>query len=149
MKKVTVTLKNYELGTALAFVAKMDLKAASASRHRSKFKKELLKAVEGLQESEMELYDQYGEKDADGKLVINETQTGYEVKDAEKNQFSKELHALLDEEIVIESGLYARNFEKFGHVLAEYNGVISGKEADIYDRLMDEFEKEENQNVKD
>ncbi len=144
-----IKLKNYELGTALAFVAKMDLKAASASRHRSKFKKELLKAVEGLQESEMELYDHYGEKDADGKLVINETQTGYEVKDAEKNQFSKELHALLDEEIVIESGLYAKNFEKFGQVLAEYNGVISGKEADIYDRLMDEFEKEENQDVKD
>lgn len=149
MKKVTITLKNYELGTALAFVAKMDLKAASASRHRSKFKKELLKAVEGLQESEMELYDQYGEKDADGKLVINEAQTGYEVKDSEKNNFSKELHALLDEEIVIESGLYTRNFEKFGQVLADYNGVISGKEADIYDRLMDEFEKEENQDVKD
>lgn len=149
MKKVTITLKNYELGTALAFVAKMDLKAASASRHRSKFKKELLKAVEGLQESEMDLYDQYGEKDADGKLVINEAQTGYEVKDSEKNQFSTELHALLDEEIVIESGLYARNFEKFGQVLADYNGVISGKEADIYDRLMDEFEKEENQDVKD
>ncbi|MGJ0738903.1 DUF1617 family protein [Enterococcus casseliflavus] len=149
MKKVTITLKNYELGTALAFVAKMDLKAASASRHRSKFKKELLKAVEGLQESEMELYDQYGVKDSDGKLVINEAQTGYEVKDSEKNNFSKELHALLDEEIVIESGLYTRNFEKFGQVLADYNGVISGKEADIYDRLMDEFEKEENQDVKD
>ncbi|MGM0320776.1 hypothetical protein IGI82_001909 [Enterococcus sp. AZ067] len=144
-----ITLKNYELGTALAFVAKMDLKAASASRHRSKFKKELLKAVEGLQESEMELYDQYGEKDVDGKLVINESQTGYEVKDSEKNQFAQELHALLDEEIVIESGLYAKNFSLFGKVLADYNGVISGKEADIYDRLMDEFEKEEKQDVKD
>ncbi|MDO7880408.1 MAG: DUF1617 family protein [Enterococcus mundtii] len=149
MKKVTITLKNYELGTALAFIAKMDLKAASASRHRSKFKKELLKAVEGLQESEMELYDQYGEKDSDGKLIINETQTNYEIKDSKKNQFAQELHALLDEEVVIESGLYAKNFSLFGKVLAEYNGMISGKEADIYDRLMDEFEKEENQDVKD
>lgn len=143
-----ITLKNYELGAALLFIQNMELKAAD-SRHRSKFKKALMEAVQGLQESELELYDLYGRKDHEGQLIVNEEKTGYEVKPEYRNQFYQEMNVLLDEEIVIKSGLYAKNFEKFGEVLAEYNGVISGKEADIYDRLMDEFEKEENQNVKD
>lgn len=143
-----ITLKNYELGSSLVFVQKMELKAAD-SRHRSKFKKALLNAIEGLQESELELYERYGQKDEDGKLIINQAKTGYVVKDEHNPQFVEEMNVLLDEEVIIESGLYAKNFIKFGKVLGEYNGVISGKEADIYDRLMDEFEKEENQNVKD
>ncbi|MFR0815833.1 MAG: hypothetical protein ACLSIL_16010 [Enterococcus casseliflavus] len=49
----------------------------------------------------------------------------------------------------LEGGIYARNISGFGEILADYEGVISGKDADIYDRLMDEFEKEENQDVKD
>lgn len=143
-----ITLKNYELGAALLFIQNMELKAAD-SRHRSKFKKALMEAVQGLQESELELYDLYGRKDDEGQLIVNEEKTGYEVKPENRNQFYQEMNVLLDEEIVIKSGLYARNLEKFGEVLSEYNGVISGKEADIYDRLMDEFEKEENQDVKD
>lgn len=143
-----ITLKNYELGAALLFIQNMELKAAD-SRHRSKFKKALMEAVQGLQESELELYDLYGRKDNEGQLIVNEEKTGYEVKPENRNQFYQEMNVLLDEEIVIKSGLYARNFEMFGEVLSEYNGVISGKEADIYDRLMDEFEKEENQDVKD
>ncbi|MBO1097349.1 DUF1617 family protein [Enterococcus casseliflavus] len=143
-----ITLKNYELGSALVFVQKMELKAAE-SRHRSKFKKALMKAIEGLQESELELYEQYGQKDHEDKLIVNENQTGYLVQEEHNATFIKEMNVLLDEEIIIESGLYAKNFSLFGKILASYNGVISGKEADIYDRLMDEFEKEEKQDVKD
>lgn len=143
-----ITLKNYELGAALLFISKIELKAAD-SRQRSKFKKALIAAVEGLQESELELYEQYGQKGDDGKLIINKDQTGYLIRDEYNSKFAKEMNVLLDEEVIIESGLYAKNFEKFGDVLMKYNGVISGKEADIYDRLMDEFEKEENQHVKD
>lgn len=143
-----ITLKNYELGSTLLFISKMELKAVD-SRHRSKFKKAVTKAVEGLQESEMDLYEQYGQKDDEGKLIINKDQTGYVVKDEHRLQFVEEMNVLLDEEVVIESGLYAKNFAKFGEALMNYNGVISGKEADIFDRLMDEFEKEENQDVKD
>lgn len=149
MKKVTITLKNHELGATLKFIETMELKAAAASRHRSKFKGELIKAVKGLQEAELAIYDQYGKKDGDGKLIINEARTNYEIEDEFKSQFYKEMNELLEEEVTIEGGLYSRNFAKFGQVLAEYNGVISGQEADIYDRLMDEFEKEENQDVKD
>ncbi|NBA63393.1 DUF1617 family protein [Enterococcus mundtii] len=149
MKRVTITLKNHELGATLKFIETMELKAAAASRHRSKFKGELMKAIKGLQEAELAIYDQYGEKDGEGKLIINKARTNYEIKDEYKAQFYKEMNSLLDEEVMIEGGLYARNFAKFGQVLAEYNGVISGNDADIYDRLMDEFEKEENQHVKD
>ncbi|MFZ4853095.1 DUF1617 family protein [Enterococcus entomosocium] len=144
-----ITLKNYELSAALLFIQEMALKAAD-SRHRSKFKSSLIEAVKGLQESELELYELYGEKDSEGQLIINEEKTGYEIKAENRHQFYQEMIVLLDEEVVIKSGLYAKNFEKFGQVLANYDGVISGKEADIYDRLMDEFEKqEEKQDVKD
>lgn len=137
-----ITLKNYELSPALLFIQKMELKATD-SRHRSKFKNILSEAIKGLQESEMALYEQYGQKDSNGELLVNEAQTGYEVKTESKAQFLKELGTLLEEEIVIDGGMYAKNFSSFGKVLCTYAGVISGKDADIYDRLMDEFEKEE------
>lgn len=136
-----ITLKNYELTAIFLFIQKMELKAAD-SRHRSKVKNALIEAVEGLQESERELYEVYGEKDADGQLVINESGSSYKVLPENEVQFLKEMNKLLNEEIVIDSGLYAQNFGMFSKVLADYDGVVSGKDADAYDRLMDEFEKE-------
>ncbi|MDT2715681.1 hypothetical protein P7E12_16095, partial [Enterococcus gallinarum] len=56
--------------------------------------------------------------------------------------FNKEQAILLNEEVVIEGGMYARNFDEIPRILEEYDGMISGKDAEIYDRLLDEFEKE-------
>ncbi|RHK04262.1 DUF1617 family protein [Enterococcus casseliflavus] len=144
-----IILRNRELSAALSFVGNMNLEAASASRHRSKFKNALIDAIDGLKEAESEIYDKYGEKDENGKLIINDARTDYKIRDGAKTDFYQEMAELLNEEVIIEGGIYIRNISRFGQVLAEYNGVISGKEADIYDRLMDEFEKEENQDVKD
>jgi len=55
--------------------------------------------------------------------------------------FNKEQSILMEEEVVIEGGMYARNFAEIPRILQEYDGMLSGKDAEIYDRLLDEFEK--------
>ncbi len=144
-----IMLRNYELAPTLNFLQGMDLKAASQSRQRSKLRNLVMEALEGFQEAQKELYDIYAEKDSNGELVINEDGTDYKIRKDLKKQFLEEMNTLLSEEVIIEGGTYARNIIAFGEILGKYEGVISGKEADIYDRLMDEFEKEENQDVKD
>ncbi|WP_461198562.1 DUF1617 family protein [Enterococcus sp. N249-2] len=144
-----IMLRNYELAPTLNFLQGMDLKAASQSRQRSKLRNLVMEALEGFQEAQKELYDLYAEKDSNGELVISEDGTDYKIRKDLKKKFLEEMNTLLSEEVIIEGGTYARNITAFGEILAKYEGVISGKEADIYDRLMDEFEKEENQNVKD
>lgn len=143
-----ITLKNYELAPALNFLQGMDLKAASQSRQRSKLRNLVMEALEGFQEAQKEVYELYVEKDSNGELVINEDGTDYKIIKDMKKKFHKEMNTLLSEEVIIEGGIYARNITAFGEILGNYEGVISGREADIYDRLMDEFEKEQNQNVK-
>jgi hypothetical protein len=38
--------------------------------------------------------------------------------------------------------MYARNFDEIPRILEDYDGMLSGKDAEVYDRLLDEFEKE-------
>lgn len=52
---------------------------------------------------------------------------------------------LLEEEIIVEGGMYAKNLSEVQRILSEYDGVLSGEEAQIYDRLMDEFESQDNE----
>ena len=49
----------------------------------------------------------------------------------------------MEEEVVIEGGMYARNFDEIPRILEDYDGMLSGKDAEVYDRLLDEFEKED------
>ena len=37
--------------------------------------------------------------------------------------------------------MYSKNIEELPRILNEYDGDLSGQEAEIYDRLLDEFEK--------
>lgn len=142
-------LRNYELAPTLNFLQGMDLKAASQSRQRSKLRNLVMEALEGFQEAQKELYELYAEKNSNGELAINDDGTDYKIRKESKKKFLEEMNILLSEEVIIEGGIHTRNISAFGDILANYEGVISGKEADIYDRLMDEYEKEENQHVKD
>ncbi len=144
-----IILKNEELNAAIRFLTNMKIEGTRKNRQRSKLKNALLDAAKELHESQMELFEKFGQKDASGKLVINEPQTGYELKKETRQEYVKEMNTLLAEEVVIDCGVNAKIIAAFGETLAEYDGVLSGEDAEICDRLMDEFEKEENQDVKD
>lgn len=135
-----ITLRNSELVPATNFLQGMALKA-SDSRHRSKLVKRLVEAVNSLQESEKQLLEAYGKKDEQGNLI--ETEGRYDLIPEKAKEYQSEHKILLDEEVVIESGLFAKNFEEVPRILQKFDGELSGKDAEIYDRLLDEFEKED------
>lgn len=114
---------------------------AKDSRHRSKFVKLLEQAIFELNNSEMELAKEYGNLDENGELAITENGS-FTCKTPEaRKQFETERTDLLNEKVVIEGGMFARNIDEIPRILNEYDGELSGKTAEVYDRLLDEFEK--------
>lgn len=132
-----ITLKNNELAPAINFLEGMTLKANKDSRHRTKLVKRIREAFAELSEEEKSLMEKFNLLDESGQLKEGKDQDAKDVA-----AFNKEQEILMDEEIVIEGGMYARNFDEVPRILNEYDGMLSGKDAEIYDRLLDEFEKE-------
>ena len=132
-----ITLKNNELATAINFLEGMTLKANKDSRHRTKLVKRIREAFKELSDEEKSLMEKFNLLDESGQLKEGKDQDAKDVA-----AFNKEQGILMDEEIVIEGGMYARNFDEVPRILNEYDGMLSGKDAEIYDRLLDEFEKE-------
>ena len=132
-----ITLKNNELATAINFLEGMTLKANKDSRHRTKLVKRIREAFKELSDEEKSLMEKFNLLDESGQLKEGKDQDAKDVA-----AFNKEQGILMDEEIVIEGGMYARNFDEVPRILNEYDGMLSGKDAAIYDRLLDEFEKE-------
>lgn len=132
-----ITLKNNELAPAINFLEGMTLKANKDSRHRTKLVKRIREAFTELSDEEKSLMEKFNLLDESGQLKEGKDQDAKDVA-----AFNKEQGILMDEEIVIEGGMYARNFDEVPRILNEYDGMLSGKNAEIYDRLLDEFEKE-------
>lgn len=132
-----ITLKNNELVPAINFLESIEL-STKDSRHRTKLIKRIREALIELSDEEKSLMEKLNLLDENGQLKDSKEQ---DIKDVAI--FNKEQAILLNEEVVIEGGLYARNFDEIPRILEEYDGMISGKDAEIYDRLLDEFEKED------
>jgi len=135
-----MVLKNCELVPAIKFLNGMELRA-SDSRHRTKVLNLLNEAAKGLGESEIALVKEYAMLDANGDPIVSE-QGNITLKQGKVSDYHTEHARLLDEEVAISGGIHAENIRAFGNVLKEYDGVISGDMANIYDRLMEEYEKE-------
>ena len=130
-----IAIKNKELTAAISLMQKMELNR-SDSRHRSKFVNILIEASKGWAEAEQELLRSYDALGENGKVKaeINADETLVA-------EILAEQQKLLDEEILIEGGMYTQNIDEIPRILNEYDGTLSGSDAAIYDRLLDEFEK--------
>ncbi|EOH79272.1 DUF1617 family protein [Enterococcus casseliflavus] len=137
--KICIKLKNKEITTAINFLDRMNLKPKD-SRHRSKFVKQLNKALLELSEEEKTLMNKFELIDSNGQLKSDNDRKIDNVL-----AFNREQTILLEEEIIVEGGMYAKNLSEVQRILSEYDGVLSGEEAQIYDRLMDEFESQDNE----
>lgn len=131
-----IELKNKELSQAINFLSAMNLHAKD-SRNRSKLVKILSKAFQELSEEEKKLMEDNGLLDESGVLIKESERDSKKVA-----TFNKEQAILMDEVVIIEGGLYSRNIDEIPRILNEYDGEMSGIDAEIYDRLLDEFEKE-------
>lgn len=132
-----IELKNKELSPAINFLKAMNLRAKD-SRCRSKLVKLLTDALQDLGEEEKKLMSENNLLDESGSLL------GESERDPEMvRAFNREQTTLMDEVVIIEGGLYAKNIDEIPRILAEYDGAMSGVDAEIYDRLLDEFEKKD------
>lgn len=131
-----IELKNRELQPAIQFLNTLTLKNKD-SRCRSKLVKLLTKAFDELAEDEKKLMEEDGLLDETGALLKESERDNKKVA-----KFNKEQIELMDEVVTIEGGLYAKNIEEMPRILNEYQGELSGAEAEIYDQLLDEMEKE-------
>lgn len=116
----------------------MTLKANKDSRHRTKLVKRIREAFKELSDEEKALMEKFSLLDENGQLKDGDDQDAKDVAG-----FNKEQTILMEEEVVIEGGMYARNFDEIPRILDDYDGMLSGKDAEVYDRLLDEFEKKD------
>ena len=131
-----ITLKNKELATTINFLKAIPVKGED-SRHRTKLKKQLELAFGELIEAEKELMSEYELLDENKELLPLEKQNVESVA-----KFKTQQNILWEEEVVIESGAYVKNFNEMPRILKDYEGELSGDEADIYDRLLDQMEEQ-------
>lgn len=131
-----IELKNKELSTAINFLKGMTLQAKD-SRCRSKLVKLLMTAFDELSEDEKNLMAEHELLNEDGELKKENELDNEKIK-----KFNKEQDTLMDEVVVIEGGMYAKNIDEMPRILENYTGELSGVDAEIYDRLLDEMEKE-------
>ena len=132
-----INLKNKELAPSINFLQSLNLKAKD-SRHRSKLVKIINEAYKELGEEEAKLMKDNGLADDEGVLIDESKRDPKKVA-----VFNKEQATLMDEVVVIEGGMYAKNIDEIPRILNEFEGEISGVDAEIYDRLLDEFEKKD------
>lgn len=131
-----VEFKNRYLGEIIKFLETLKLKA-KASRHRTKLIKLLNEGYTQLLKDEIELLKEYGAADEEGKLIRN-AQGVLTVNDPVG--FNKDHFELMEEALVITDEATLEMLAAVCDVLNEYDGELSGKEADAYDYLCTQLE---------
>ena len=132
-----LVLKNIEVIPAINFLQSMKLKA-SDSRHRSKLVIKLNEALDAFIESEKAILTEFDALDENNEVkkdMLNDQNVS--------PNLSKERKKLYQEAVTIEGGMFVSNFAEIPRILKEFEGEISGRDAEIYDRLLDECEKNE------
>ena len=107
------------------------------SRCRTKMKNRVQEAFDELVKDEKELMKEFDLLDENDELLEAEKQDEKNVK-----LFQAQQKILFDEEVVIEGGMYAKNFDEMKRILEETEMTLSGQEADIYDKLLDQMEEQ-------
>jgi len=130
-------IKNMYLVPTHNLMSEMKLKGAD-SRARSKLLKLIKTAVESLGESERELIEEYGEKDADGKLI--EDGGSYRIPAESRTAYAKEYKKLMEEVAEIAGGTYAGHIDKLERILNDCGMELEGVNAEVYDILLDALE---------
>ena len=127
-------LKNSDLQDTLELLSSLDLKNKD-SRSRTKMAKAIHKVFESFVEEEQTLLRDHNLMGADGDLIPDGQRNPEDVL-----RFKQEQAILLDEVVIIESGAFANNFKEMERILNEYEGEFNGRNAYLYDLLLDEIE---------
>lgn len=135
-----IILKNEMLVASINFLQSIKLKG-KASRARTKLVNLITESVSQLSESELALMKEYGELDDQGEPIKLEN-GNYKIKKATNSEFQKEHAALLREDAEISGPTYADHLKDCLDFLDNYDGELSGTDAQAYDVLLDAMEAE-------
>lgn len=135
-----IKLQNKYIVPGINFLQIIKLKGAD-SRARSKLVKLLTNAAKELEEAEMELLAEFGVKDDEGNLLPDSTGNGYSLIAETSNAYHKQHNILLDEAAEITGGTYVNHIDKVLDILNKYDGELDGKDAEVYDVLLDAMEE--------
>ena len=135
MKKLV--FKKEEAQPLMNFLATVKLKNKN-SRLRNKLNKKFGEVATELDEDRLALCKEHAEKDEKGEPVVVDDE--YKVLDV--SALNEQIVELFSEEVYIEVGEYSSNFEPLFAYLdsEEFDMLLSGQEANCYDRLLDIWE---------
>jgi hypothetical protein len=134
-----VKIENEKLGQAISLLFNMPLKGKQ-SRHRSKLIKLLDARLKEVGEQELDLIKEYTGVDEEGNPKRNSD--GNFAIDNPK-EFKDQQDELFKEAYVIDGGDAHGMLKTVKDVLLNYDGELSGQEAEVYDYLCDAFEQDE------
>lgn len=134
-----------ELTPAITLLQKLPLKK-QASRDRSKLVKLLSTALDSFSADEIDLFKQYCELDEHGELVQDEG-GHYKPLPDKREELNAEHQKMLSDPLTIEGGLYTHNIDRVPAILEKIDIDLSNQDAEIYDRLLDEFEANDTKNT--
>lgn len=134
---MTIKIQNKYLNPSIAMLRNMPL-TGKDSRSRTKFVKLLANAFKDLQESNEELLKESCELNEDGTVKKDGDNPVF--LDGKLDTYLKEFNDLMDEETLIDGGIYVNNIDKLPKILEDCQSELSGDEADAYDMLLDAFE---------
>lgn len=138
-----LNLKNSELAAAINLLNSLDLQNRH-SRNRSKLVNLLMPVYQDYDAELNDLNDKYVLKDEKGKPVPDPKGQGNKIIPDKLAEYQKLVTELANEEVVIEGGVYASNIDALYKDLSELSKSLTGTDAQIYDRILDEYEKNEN-----
>lgn len=129
-------IENRYLPVLVPFLEGMKL-AGAQSRARSKLLNMAVAAYKALGESELELVKEYAVCDNTGQPVLAEDGS-FELKNPEQSAaYFTAREQLLAEASELNGATYKEHLPQLQSLLADYQEVLSGDEAAVYDHLCD------------
>ncbi|AVK60526.1 hypothetical protein C5Z25_01510 [Lactobacillus sp. CBA3605] len=128
------TIENQYISGAVVLMQQLPL-AGYQSMARTRFIRVLKDQVKSLEDARKDLFDEFGEKDKDGKLIVEND--SYKLKDGKSDEFQDAYTKLMTETGEVDKATYTDHKADIQDVLKNCKLELSGDDATIYAALCD------------
>lgn len=141
---VTADIPKGHIGILAQIFYRMDTLSRQDSRKRTRFVKWLNKKQQEYQEEQMELIEEFGERDDNGELVTEIDDNGsknYNIPKDVQEEYREALKELQKEHVTF-GELSTQDLVKGISVIAyNYQEPLGGGEAEVFDTFIDNFDE--------
>lgn len=139
-----IKLQNKDLSPAILFLKSLPLKG-KATRGKQKFIERLVEKNKELAKQEEEVIKPYALLDQEENIILKEGSFDFkeDTTAEEKAQFVNERNELMEEVAEISFVEYSEKYEALFAILDDWQEPIAPEYSFIYDKLMDEYEANE------